>query len=137
MLPIQAHDLLPQQFPFQMVDTLLKSDEAFFATSFQVMLDNVMVSNGHLSEGGMLENMAQTAACGTGYFFSSQGKSVPVGFIGAIKRVNISRNPAVGELLHTEVVVKNQIGNASIADAKIEINGDVVATCELTIFLQT
>lgn len=137
MLPTSAHSLLPQQFPFQMVDTLIKAEEAHFVSEFLVQEDNVMTHEKEFSEGGLIENMAQTAACGTGYFYSSRGMSIPLGYIGAIKHIVINRKPKVGESLKTEVVIKNQIGGASIADAKVYSQNNEIASCELTIFIQS
>lgn len=137
MLPTSAIMLLPQQAPFQMVDTLVFAEEGHFISHFSVKSENVMVFQDEFSEGGLLENMAQTSACGTGYFYSSQGKSVPVGYIGAIKNIQLHRNPQVGDSLETEVIIKNQIGGASIAAAKVMCNGNEIASCELTIFIQS
>jgi 3-hydroxymyristoyl/3-hydroxydecanoyl-(acyl carrier protein) dehydratase len=137
MLPLSAKSLLPQQPPFQMVDTLVQAEEGFYATTFTVMSQNVMCTKGYFTEGGLIENMAQTAACGTGYVHSSQGKPVPVGYIGAIKHVHIKRNPHEGESLSTEVRILNQIGGASIAKAEVHCEEELIASCELTIFIQT
>ena len=137
MLPTSASSLLPQQFPFQMVDTFSHADEGQFKSVFTGCDDNIMLCDGLFTEGGLIENMAQTAACGTGYLYASQGKEVPVGYIGALKHVNIARNPEIGEVLETEVVIKNQIGGASIAAAKVVCAAIEIASCELTIFIQS
>jgi hypothetical protein len=49
-----------------MVDELLFSDDNITKTSFTVTADNVFVINGEFSEAGLMENMAQTAAAGSG-----------------------------------------------------------------------
>ncbi len=135
MLPKNTSDLLPQKFPFQMVDTLLEVNETEIKTSFLIHKENVLVVDGFFSEGGLLENMAQSAAAGTGYLFTSQGKNVPLGYIGAIKHISILTCPAVGTQIETEIITRNKIGNASIVEGKIFYKKEVIASCELTIFV--
>ncbi len=118
-----------------MVDTLLQSDEQLIKTSLDIRADNVLVSKGLFSEGGLIENMAQSAAAGTGYFFTSQGKSVPVGYIGAVKNIAIERLPLVGMQIETEIRTLYQVGNANIVSGKIFSGKELIASCELTIFV--
>lgn len=135
MLPISAKDFLPQQYPFQMVDTLLTVNEDLFETEFLVLQNNVMVENDVFSVGGLLENIAQTAAASTGYLHVSQNKEVPVGYIGAIKNTTIYVQPKVGNKIKTTIKTKNIIGNASIVQGEIFLENELIATCELTIFV--
>ncbi len=118
-----------------MVDTLLQSDEDMIKTSFTIQVDNVLVSYGMFTEGGLIENMAQSAAAGTGYYYTSQNKKVPVGYIGAVKNISIKQVPPVGSYLETELKTLHQIGNANIVEGKIFLDKDLIASCELTIFV--
>lgn len=118
-----------------MVDMLINVSEEIIESSFTIQASNVMVENNIFSEGGMLENMAQTAAAATGYVHTSQQKEVPVGYIGAIKNINIVRKPYVGEIINTTIQTKNVIGNASIVEGKIYCQNELIANCELTIFV--
>lgn len=119
-----------------MVDTLMISNETSTETSFTIPEDNPMVNEeGFFTEGGLIENIAQSAAAGSGYFFTSQGEEVPVGYIGAVKHVEIAELPKVGAHLHTFIETKNRIGNASIVAGKIYSENRLVASCELTIFV--
>jgi len=135
MLPQSAADLLPQKFPFQMIDTLLQSDETIIKTSFTIKDDNVLVSNGTFTEGGLIENIAQSAAAGTGYYYTSQDKKVPIGYIGAVKNVSIRQVPKVGSYLETELKTLHHIGNANVVEGKIFLHKELIASCELTIFV--
>jgi len=135
MLPQNAEHLLPQKFPFQLIDTLTESSEAFIKTTFNVPEVHVLVDKSYLCEGGLIENVAQSAAAGTGYYYTSQGKGVPIGYIGAVKNVLIHRLPKAGDQLHTELVTMNQIGNASIVKGTIFLEKEIIASCELTIFV--
>jgi 3-hydroxymyristoyl/3-hydroxydecanoyl-(acyl carrier protein) dehydratase len=136
MLPADVTDLLPQKTPFKMVDHLHFSEENKIVTSFTVNADNPLVCDGFFTEGGMIENMAQSAAAGTGYFFTQQQKEIPIGYIGAVKNVKISRLPASGDEIRTELTTLNRIGDASIVEGKIFSGKELLGCCELTIFVQ-
>lgn len=127
--------LIPQQQPFVMVGELLYADETVSRTSFTVAGDNVMVSNGFFTEGGLLENMAQTAAAGAGYAAISQNKPVQAGYIGAVKSMVIHHLPAIGDVLETEVLFKEQVFNVTLVTASVTCNGEVIASCEMKIFI--
>jgi len=129
--------LIPQQQPFVMVDELLYTDAQASRTSFTIQADNVMVSEGFFTEGGLLENMAQTAAAGAGYAALSQNKQVEAGYIGAVKNLVIHRLPAVGDILETEVFFKEQVFNVTLVTASVTCNGEVIANCEMKIFIDS
>lgn len=127
--------LIPQQPPFVMVGELLYADETVSRTSFTVTADNVMVSNGFFTEGGLLENMAQTAAAGAGYATISQNKPVEAGYIGAVKNLVIHHLPAVSDVLETEVMFKEQVFNVTLVTATVSSKGKPIAGCEMKIFI--
>lgn len=136
-LPCSATNFLPQQHPFQLVDTLLEAGPQTMRASFTVPANHVMVFDGYLSEGGLIEHMAQTAAAATGYISAVENKPVPVGFIGAIKKVQINRCPLVGQTIEAVLETRNQIGQASIVYARVFLQTLCIAEAELTIFLQS
>ena len=135
MLPQAANSFLPQQMPFQMIDTLIEAGPELTRTSFLIPVDNVLVDEEFFTEGGLIENMAQSAAAGTGYRFSSEGKTPPVGYIGAVKHLKIIQRPAAGTQIETHLKTLHQVGNAGIVGAEIFSNGVKIASCELTIFV--
>lgn len=126
---------IPQRPPFVMVQTLERSDDSGAATRFTVTEDNILVEDGFLKEPGLIENIAQTAAARMGYRCKLEQKPVPVGFIGAVQQLKINRLPATGEVLDTTILIKNQVFNATIIEGSIAINGDVIASCEMRIFV--
>ncbi|CAN5560156.1 hypothetical protein BH11BAC1_BH11BAC1_18820 [soil metagenome] len=134
----QGDDLIrfiPQRPPFIMVDRLYACDEKSVRTGFQPTGINIFSENGLFTEPGLIENMAQSAAAGTGYFFITNGKEVPVGFIGAIKDFKLIQLPKVNELLETEINVVAHVMNASVIKAAVRCNGVDIAFCEMKIFL--
>ncbi|RYY16711.1 MAG: 3-hydroxyacyl-ACP dehydratase [Cytophagaceae bacterium] len=129
--------LLPQRPPMVLVSALLTSAADCTVTQFQVPADCVLVENGLLSEAGLIENMAQTAAAGAGYAYQRQGQPAPIGFIAALRDVRVAALPAVGTTLTTEVRVVNQVLDFSIVRGTVRAGETTFAECELRIFNKT
>ncbi len=127
---------IPQRPPFVMIDDIVSADEMVSKTTFMVREGHLFVDGGVFTEPGLVENMAQTAAAGTGYKAQQDGKPAPVGFIGALKNLNVNQLPGIGETLITEVLFKMQVMNAHIVQATVRVNELEIASCELKIFLQ-
>lgn len=134
-LPMPATDLLPQKPPFQLVDTLLMANADGIRTGFTVPQIHPLLHEGLLSEAGLIENMAQTAAAGSGYQCAQRQVAVPVGYIGAIKNLSIHALPAIGHSIETTVRTLHEVGNASIVAAECRLAEQLIASCELTIFV--
>ena len=118
-----------------MIDRLYSCDEKNVRTGFTPSEKNIFSENGFFTEPGLIENMAQSAAAGTGYFFISRKQPVPVGFIGAIKDFKLLRLPEISEPLETEINVVAEVMNASVIKAKVSSHGEEIASCEMKIFL--
>ena len=125
---IDILSLLPQRPPFVMVDTLLHVDEAGITTALHVGADNLFAEDGHLTEPGIIENMAQTGAARMGYInlYVNHGKVV-LGFIGEVKRLAIHRLPRVGECVETTVEVRSEVLSTLLVQATMRAGGEVVA----------
>jgi len=127
---------IPQRPPFVMIDAVLHADEQLVRTSFTVHEGHLFVADGVFTEPGLVENMAQTAAAGTGYRARQEGKPAPVGFIGALKNLRIHMLPPVGAVIVTEIVFLQQVLQAHLVQGKIRMGEKEVASCEFKIFLQ-
>ena len=135
--PIQHIEAyIPQRPPVVMIDRLLCSDEDKTRTELMVKTTTLFVENGQLSASGLAENMAQTAASRAGYTFVTNNLPVKLGFIGAIKGLKIHRKPKVGEILVTEVREQSMIMNISSVECTIHVADELVAECELKIFIK-
>lgn len=132
---ISILSLIPQKPPFVMVDELLFSDDNITKTSFTITSDNVFVINGEFSEAGLMENMAQTAAAGSGNMARIENRPVMNGYIGQVKNFGIYSLPKIGDVLFTEVKVEVQVFHAGIVSGKIWCNETEVAQCEMKIFI--
>ncbi|MEO8583625.1 MAG: 3-hydroxyacyl-ACP dehydratase [Flavitalea sp.] len=127
--------LIPQRPPFVMIDQLIDSDERSTRTAFQVRGNNIFVVNGELREPGLVENIAQTAAARAGYVSQMENKPVLVGYIGAIKDLQIFDLPKTDDILETEITIENQVFDATLILGKIKCNGVILAQCEMKIFI--
>jgi predicted hotdog family 3-hydroxylacyl-ACP dehydratase len=127
---------IPQRPPIVLVSSIYKSDETNIVTGFDITEDHIFTQNGKLTESGIIENMAQSAASRAGFEAVKNNKKPVVGFIGNIKDLIIYELPTTGNELLTEIVTKTQIMNVSIIEAKSYCNNTLIATCEMKIFLQ-
>jgi predicted hotdog family 3-hydroxylacyl-ACP dehydratase len=128
--------LIPQRAPFVMIDGLQYSDGNITRTSLQVRADNIFVENGLLTEPGLLENIAQTAAARAGYEANKENAPVRVGYIGAVKNFVVTALPAVGDIIETEIIIGNQVFDVSVINGTTRCNGRVIAKCEMKIFIK-
>ncbi len=132
---IDIKNYLPQREPMIMVDSLLAYNDIATRSSFSIERDNVLVEGDCLTEAGILENMAQTAALSKGYEYSLKNESPPLGFLGAVKKFIVHSLPKVDQRIETEMVLKHVVMSASIVEAKVFCDGELLASCELTIFI--
>jgi predicted hotdog family 3-hydroxylacyl-ACP dehydratase len=127
---------IPQRPPIVLISRIYKCDETSVITGFDIVNEHILTQNGKLTESGIVENMAQTAASMAG-FEAVVNKSQPrVGFIANIKNLVINYLPEAGNEILTEVKTKTQVMNVSIIEASSYCNNKLVATCEMKIFLQ-
>ena len=126
--------LIPQKPPFVMVDELLFSDDDHAKTSFKVTADNVLVFNGAFSEAGLMENMAQTAAAGEGNLARIEDRPITVGYIGAVKNLEIFDLPKIDDELITETKIETRLLDVAIVTGKVWRNEELIAQCEMKVF---
>ena len=130
---------IPQRPPMVMVDSLLRNDEELTRTSFRVQEGNLFLEHGSFREAGLVENIAQTAAAGVGHYYVEQkdgNGEPPVGFIASVKDLEVRRMPGIGDELLTEVRVKQEVMNMTIITARVERQKELMASCEMRIYLQ-
>jgi hypothetical protein len=94
-----------------------------------------LVENGCLSEAGLIENIAQTAAARIGYICLQEEKPVPLGYIGSIHQIIIHALPKINDEIKTEVYIKNQIFNVTVVEGRIHSDDKLLAQCEMKIFV--
>ena len=117
-----------------MIGELIHADDTTTRTAFTIAEDNVFNINGFLSESGLIENMAQTAGAGTGYKILQNNLPVPVGYIAALKNVNIFSLPRVNETITTEMIFLQTLLSFHFVKGKVTIGDKEIANCEFKIF---
>ncbi len=135
---INILNFIPQRPPMVMVDALLSSDEATLTahTSFFIEATNIFCEENFFKEPGLIENIAQSCALRAGYSFHSKNEKVPLGFIGAIKNLNIHFFPEANSEIQTEIKVVNEIFDVTLVTGKVFSQGKLAAECEMKIFLK-
>ena len=126
---------IPQKPPMVMIDEITATAEGKIETRFFIRPDNPLCHEGYLTEAGLIENIAQTAAARTGIRNSDVEKEPPTGFIGGIRHLQILRYPMAGEQITTTVEVEHEVFNASVVRGSICLGSERIASCQLKIFL--
>lgn len=119
-----------------MIDCLDNVDDDTISSLFEIPKDSPMIKDGFFQEGGLVENIAQTAAAGVGFECISNNKPVVIGFIGSVKNLVTFRLPKPGETLETKVKTVSKIMNATIIKGVVKASGKILLECEMNIFLQ-
>lgn len=129
-------EYIPQRPPIVMVDKLIQSNESITETSLMIRKDNIFCQKGILNEAGIIENIAQTAALRAGYKFKSENQEILLGFIGAVKNLKIHYLPKIDTEIQTVVSLEYKIMDFTIITAKVKCKDQLVAECEMKIFLK-
>jgi predicted hotdog family 3-hydroxylacyl-ACP dehydratase len=136
--PIQpAAEFIPQKPPFVLVDKLIFVDESVSRCSFRIPEDHIFVSDGSYSTPGLVESMAQTAAAGTGYLSKKKNKEVPVGYIGAVQKLEVYGWPPVNGEIVMEIGLITNILQVSLVAGTVKYQGKIIAKCEMKIFINS
>jgi len=133
----EIFSLIPQRPPFVMIDQFMGQsvDEKISRSLLKITEGNIFVENGVLTEPGLVENIAQTAAARIGYICRAENKPVPIGYIGAVQNLEILDLPKINDEIKTEITIKNEIFNVTIINGRIMCNGKLMAQCEMKIFI--
>lgn len=129
-------DLLPQKRPFVMIDRLLTCDKVTTTTQLEVRTDNIFFEDNRLTSSGLIENIAQTCAARMGYINKYlMNDSVKLGFIGAIRNLEIMRTPGLHEILTTTIEVAEEVFSMTLVNAKIMTGDEIIVNAEMKIAL--
>ena len=123
--------LIPQKFPFVMVDKLLSFSENEIIAGFTIYSENIFVDGLVFQESGIIEHMAQSVALYTGYQFYLKQEPAPTGYIGAIKSVEILKLPKVGEHIETTVSILQEFMGVTLVDISSKVNNEVIAFAQM------
>ena len=131
---IDIHELLPQQEPFVMVGSLVHFDIRRTTTETCVASSNIFTEDGKFTASGLIENIAQTCAARIGYvnkYILLRG--IQIGFIGAVRNMQIHSLPNVGDIITTTVDVVEEVFGMTLATATVTCQGQCLVETEIKI----
>ena len=115
---------IPQRPPFVLIDTIEQLSEKETHTRYIIPEDCPLLSNGILPLSGLMENAAQTSSVIAGN---------KIAFIGAVKQMEVTRFPQIGETLCTKAVVVQQMLNILLIECTTYAQDEIIATAMLKI----
>lgn len=136
---IDIENFLPHRAPMLMKCTTPYLDGTSAETHFEVTTDNIFTnSEGQFTEGGLIELAAQSCSTITGQdFFQDDDikgiRNKVVGYISAIKKVELNFLPYIGDLLITKATLVNRFDTGKMTMCTITSstfrNDDLVVDC--------
>ncbi|WP_276168285.1 ABC transporter permease [Zobellia alginiliquefaciens] len=141
---IDIKNFLPHREPMLMASVTPYLDETSVETHFKVEESCIFVKNGFLSETGLIENAAQTCAAIVGQSFFDDddkdgSKSKVIGYISAVKKVQITALPKVSETITTKGELVSRYDNDAFSSCTIASetfrNGELIVACTLNFLI--
>jgi len=126
-----VENLLPQKFPFVMVDKMYAYTETALVSGLKIQSNNIFFKGENFVESGLIEHMAQSVALHTGYQFFLRKEPAPTGYIGSIKDVVIKKLPQIDDELITTVSILHEFGGITLVDIVTKLNNVEIATSQM------
>ena len=126
----------------QMVDTITDISNTHVVTEFEVKSTCIFVEEGKFAEVGLIENMAQTCSAIVGQFlFGIEDTSnYVIGYISAIKKMELFALPKVQEVVRTEAELLSRFDTDEYYICSMRCNafvGDILmATAEMNLVIK-
>jgi len=143
---LDIRKLLPHRNAMLMVDKQLELNAEIIKTAFLIKPTTIFVENNQFSEVGLIENIVQTCSIivGSSYFDKAkdgdENKADIIGFISAIKTINIHTLPFVGDLLSSQGKLISRYDGAGFSICTmagiIHSNDVLLLDCELNLFIK-
>ncbi len=115
---------IPQRPPFVFIDTIEELSENEAHTRYTIPEACPLLSDGIMSLAGLMENAAQTCSVIAGN---------KIAYLGAVKQMDVSRFPTIGETLYTEAVIVQQMLNISLIECTTRVQDETIAITTLKI----
>ena len=123
--------LIPQRAPIVMVDALYQFGDDFIEAGLSIQRDNLCVADEYMQELGIIEHMAQAVALHTGYAYYLKDKAAPTGYIGSIKKIEITQLPKVGDQLITRAQILHEFMGVTLVELTTTCNDIIIATGQM------
>lgn len=141
---IDVSNYLPHRAPMLMVSSVLEIDERSVTTQFHITDGCIFVADGKLSESGLIENIAQTATGVVGQSFfekddmDGSGNKL-VGYISAIKKVEIFRLPKIMDTILTKARLLSRVDMGAVTmcsfDAETFLNKELIVSSTMNFLI--
>ncbi|MEO8237055.1 MAG: hypothetical protein ABI793_00180 [Flavobacterium sp.] len=122
-----VENLLPQKFPFVMVDSMYTFTETSLISGLDIQKDNIFIDNDTFLEAGLIEHMAQSVALHTGYQFFLKNEKAPTGYIGSIKEIEIKKLPQVSNNIQSTVTILQEFAGITLVNIVTTLNDEEIA----------
>lgn len=122
-----VENLLPQKFPFVMVDKMYSFTETSLISGLDIQKDNIFIDNDTFLEAGLIEHMAQSVALHTGYQFFLKNEKAPTGYIGSIKEIEIKKLPQVSNNIQSTVTILQEFAGITLVNIVTTLNNEEIA----------
>jgi predicted hotdog family 3-hydroxylacyl-ACP dehydratase len=124
-------DLLPQKFPFVMVDKMYSFNETSLVSGLTIENDNLFFENDYFLEAGLIEHMAQSVALHTGYQFFLRNEPAPTGYIGSIKEIEIKKLPQIQDTIQSTVTIIQEFAGITLVNIVTTLNNEQIANGQM------
>jgi predicted hotdog family 3-hydroxylacyl-ACP dehydratase len=126
-----VENLLPQKFPFVMVDKMYSFTETSLVAGLEIQNDNIFFDNGTFLEAGLIEHMAQSVALHTGYQFFLKNETAPTGYIGSIKEIEIKKLPKIKDTIQSRITILQEFAGITLVDVVTYLNNEEIANGQM------
>jgi len=126
-----VENLIPQKFPFVMVDRMFSYSETGLVSGLKIQDSNIFLEENIFLEAGLIEHMAQSVALHTGYQFFLKNETAPTGYIGSIKDIQIKRLPQTNDTIQSNVTILQEFAGVTLVDIVTFLNDEEIANGQM------
>lgn len=126
-----VENLIPQKFPFVMIDRMFSYSETGLISGLKIQQDNIFLEEKTFLEAGLIEHMAQSVALHTGYQFFLKNETAPTGYIGSIKDIQIKKLPQLNDTIQSNVTILQEFAGVTLVDIVTFINDEEIASGQM------
>lgn len=134
-LPMPVDEIIPQDAPMRVVDTLVSIGEREAVVELTVRDDSPLLDGGGRLDGAAyLEIMAQSAAAMNGFRARSNGNGSKEGFLLGARKLEILASARVGDTLRVAVHKRARLDSFGIIASTVSRDNEVIARGEIKVW---
>jgi len=135
-LPVPAERLIPHRSPIRLIDRLIQFENFSGVVESVIRDDNPLLKeDGELEQCALIELVAQSFAAVKGYGDLINGKSIGMGFLVTINKMQFTGSARKGDLLRIAIEPAGETDDFALAEGKVIRGGDVIAKGGLMVWL--